>query len=344
MKILLITTGGTIASGQSSKGLVPVDLGETLAARVPEIYKIADIDIVDVFSKDSSNINPSDWISIIRCIRKNTSYDGYIITHGTDTMAYTSSALSYLMRDIKKPIILTGSMIPMSEPRTDAVKNLEDAFRFMEALLAKGQSGVAVAFAGRLIHGPRVKKMSGKRLDAFKSVYYDELGLFENKKASILKTPFIDRETLCKTGTSVDKIQFSNEVIPIKLLPGFRADYFDRIIDMGPKAIVVECFGLGGVPYLGEDLLPGLKRAVDSGILSVITTQCPEDGVDLLTYDVGQRTLNTGAVSALDMGFDAIVTKLMWLIPQMPVNEAARYLTHNFCDEVGSNQSVPAKV
>ena len=344
MKILMISTGGTIASGQSAKGLVPVGTGKTLAAQVPEIYKIADIDIVDVFSKDSSNINPSDWVSIIRCIRRNTSYDGYIVTHGTDTMAYTSSALSYLMRDIEKPIILTGSMIPISDPGSDAVKNLEDAFMFMEALLAKRQSGVAVSFAGRLIHGPRAKKMSGKRLEAFKSVYYDELGLSENKKVSILKTPFIDRETLCKTGTSADEIQFSNEVMPIKLFPGFRADYFDRIIDIGPKAIVVECFGLGGLPYIGEDLLPGLKRAVDSGILSIITTQCPEDGVDLLKYEIGQRTLKTGAISALDMGFEAIVTKLMWLIPQIPINEVASYLTRNLCDEVESKQPVSAKI
>ena len=344
MKILLISTGGTIASGKSAEGLLPVDLGETLAAQVPGIYKIADIDIVDVFSKDSSNINPSDWVSIIRCIRRNTSYDGYIVTHGTDTMAYTSSALSYLMRDIEKPIILTGSMLPISDPGTDAAKDLEDAFRFMEALLAKKQSGVAVAFAGRLIHGPRVKKMSGKRLDAFKSVYYDELGLSEKKKVSILKTPFIDRETLCKAGTSTDDIQFSNEVMPIKLFPGFRTDYFDRIIDMRPKSIVVECLGLGGLPYIGENLLPGLKRAVDSGILSVITTQCPEGGVDLLAYDVGQKTLKTGAISALDMGFEAIVTKLMWLIPQMPINEIPRYFTHNFCDEIESLQLVSAKI
>lgn len=344
MKILLISTGGTIASGKSAEGLLPVDLGETLAAQVPEIYKIADIDVVDVFSKDSSNINPSDWISIIKCIRKNSVYDGYIVTHGTDTMAYTSSVLSYLMRDIKKPIILTGSMIPMSGQGTDAMRNLEDAFRFMEVLLAKGQSGVAIAFAGKLIHGPRAKKMSGKRLEAFKSVYYDELGFFENKKASILKTPFIDRETLCKTGTSADDIQFSNEVMPIKLFPGFRTDYFDRIVDMGPKAIVVECFGLGGLPYIGENLLPGLKRAVDSGIFSVITTQCPEGGVDLLAYDVGQKTLKTGAISALDMGFEAIVTKLMWLIPQMPINEVLRHFTHNFCDEIEPLQLVSAKI
>ena len=113
---------------------------------------------------------------------------------------------------------------------------------------------------------------------------------------------------------------------------------------MRPKAIVVECFGLGGLPYIGENLLPGLKRAVDSGILSVITTQCPEGGVDLLAYDVGQKTLKTGAISALDMGFEAIVTKLMWLIPQMPINEIPRYFTHNFCDEIESLQLVSAKI
>ncbi|MDD5421690.1 MAG: asparaginase [Synergistaceae bacterium] len=336
MKILLISTGGTIASQQSAEGLVPMDQGEALAARVPGIYQIADIDIANVFSKDSSNINPADWAAIIRCIRENQSYDGYVVTHGTDTMAYTSAALSYVIRDIEKPVVLTGSMIPMSEPGTDAKRNLEDAFRFMEALLAKGQPGISVTFAGRLIHGPRAKKMSGKRLEAFKSVYYDELGLSEGKKVTILKAPFIDRETLCKQGALANEIHFSNEVMPVKLFPGFRADYFDRIVEMRPKAIVVECFGFGGLPYIGEDLLPGIKKAVDLGILPVITTQCPEGGVDLSTYDVGQKTLKTGAVSALDMGFEAILTKLMWLIPQMPVSEAAKYLTRNLCDEVGS--------
>ena len=336
MKILLISTGGTIASQQSAEGLVPMDQGEALAAQVPGIYQIADIVIANVFSKDSSNIDPTDWIAIIKCIRENPSYDGYVITHGTDTMAYTSSALSYVMRDLEKPVVLTGSMIPMSEPGTDAKRNLEDAFRFMEALLSKGQSGVSVTFAGRLIHGPRAKKMSGKRLEAFKSVFYDELGLSEDKKVTILKAPFIDRETLCKKGTPADEIRFSNEVMPVKLFPGFRTDYFDRIVEMKPKAIVVECFGLGGLPYIGENLLPGIKKAVDLGILSVITTQCPEGGVDLSTYDVGRKTLKTGALSALDMGFEAIVTKLMWLIPQMPVGEAGKYLTLNLCDEVGS--------
>ncbi len=336
MKILLISTGGTIASQQSAEGLVPIDQGEALAAQVPGIYEIADIDIANVFSKDSSNIDPADWKAIIKCVRENPSYDGYVITHGTDTMAYTSAALSYVMRDLEKPVVLTGSMIPMSEPGTDAKRNLEDAFRFVEALLAQKQSGIALAFAGRLIHGPRAKKMSGKRIEAFKSVYYDELGVSDGKKVSLLKSPFIDMKTLCSFGTGSEGISFSKEVIPVKLFPGFRADYFDRIIEMKPKAIVVECFGLGGLPYMGEDLLPGIKKAVDLGILPVITTQCPEGGVDLSTYDVGQKTLKTGAVSALDMGFEAIVTKLMWLIPRMSVSEVAKYLTMNLCDEVGS--------
>lgn len=336
MRILLISTGGTIASQKSAEGLVPMDQGEALAAQVPGIYQIADIDIANVFSKDSSNIDPADWAAIIKCLRGNPSYDGYVITHGTDTMAYTSAALSYVMRDLEKPVVLTGSMIPMSEPETDAKRNLEDAFRFMEVLLSKGQSGVSITFAGRLIHGPRAKKMSGKRLEAFKSVYYDELGFSEDKKATVLKTPFIDRETLCDPKTEAYEVRFSNEVLPVKLFPGFSADYFDRIVDMKPKAIVVECFGLGGLPYIGENLLPGIKKAVDLGILPVITTQCPEGGVDLSTYDVGQKTLKTGAVSALDMGFEAIITKLMWLIPQMPVSEAAKYLTANLCDEVRS--------
>ncbi len=115
MKILLISTGDYSLPAER-RGTGADGSGEALAAQVPGIYQIADIDIANVFSKDSSNIDPADWIAIIKCIRENPSYDGYVITHGTDTMAYTSSALSYVMRDLEKPVVLTGSMIPMSEP------------------------------------------------------------------------------------------------------------------------------------------------------------------------------------------------------------------------------------
>ncbi len=335
LKILLMTTGGTIASQESGEGLVPVDQGEALASHVPELPALADFDVLNVLSIDSSNMNPDDWLVIIKKLYENKDkYDGFVITHGTDTMAYTSSVLSFVLRDLGKPVVLTGSMLPMSDPETDAKKNLLDSFVFMKTLCGKNQNSVSICFAGKLMHGPRVKKYSGKRHDAFNSVYYSDIGRIEDEKAVIFKKPYIDKTTLLRPIKEKRDIRFSAKVLPVKLFPGFSAHYFDKLIDIKPDAMVVECFGLGGLPYLGENLLPGLKRAVNNGILTVITTQCPEGGVDLLTYDVGQKTLKTGAISAQDMGFEAIVAKLMWLLPRVSADEAADLLTHNFCDEI----------
>ncbi len=338
MKILLLSTGGTIASQQTSEGLAPVEPGEALAAQVPELLKIADIEVCNPVSKDSSNMNPDDWLAIIKKLyEKKDSYDGFVITHGTDTMAYTASALSFVLRSFGKPVILTGSMLPISDPETDAKSNLVNSFRFMRSMKERGQNGVSICFSGKLIHGPRSKKMTARHSDAFKSVYYEYLGVIENGKALLHKKPFIDRATLTRTGggNGSSDTRFTSDILPVKLYPGFSAHYFDRLIDLKPAAMVIESFGLGGLPYLGEDLLPGLKRAVSLGILTVVTTQCPEGGVDLTMYDVGQKTLKTGALSSKDMGFEAVLTKLMWLLPQVSVEEAGELLTHNFCDEIG---------
>jgi L-asparaginase len=330
-----MTTGGTIASKQSGEGLVPVDQGEALASQVPGLSAYADFDVLNVLSIDSSNMNPDDWLVIIKKLYENKdNYDGFVITHGTDTLAYTSSVLSFVLRDLGKPVILTGSMIPMSDPDTDAKRNLLDSFVFMRTLCEKKQNSVSICFAGKLMHGTRVKKYSGKRLDAFNSVFYSDIGRIEDGKAVIFKKPYIDKTTLLRPLKEKSDIRFSSDILPVKIFPGFSAHYFDKLIDIKPEVMVLECFGLGGLPYLGENLLPGVKRAVSNGIMTVITTQCPEGGVGLLTYEVGQKTLKTGAVSAQDMGFEAIVTKLMWLLPQISTEEAADLLTHNFCDEI----------
>jgi len=332
MKILLISTGGTIASKQGADGLAPVVSGHDLALLVPDIYRMAEIDICDVFSKDSTNICPNDWISLEACITSNGgNYDGFVITHGTDTMAYTSSILSYTLRHLGKPVILTGSVIPISSAGSDARKNLRDSFLFMGALLDKGQEGVSVAFDGRLIHGPRAKKISGRRLDAFRSIGCSDIGRIEDGTAIIYGSPFIDKTTLCGSYAAA---KFSNDVIPIKIFPGLKSEFFMKLIDMAPAAVVVEGFGLGGIPYMGEDLLPGLERAAALGVIAVMTTQCPEGGVDLTVYDVGQKALKAGAVSAQDMGFEAVITKLMWLLPLLPRESVKDMLTHNFCDEI----------
>ena len=172
MKILLISTGGTIASQQSAEGLVPMDQGEALAAQVPDIYEIADIDIANVFSKDSSNIDPADWAAIINCIRENPSYDGYVMTHGTDTMAYTAAALSYMIQGSKKPVILTGSQKPMYSENTDSKVNLTDAFL---CACSGDIHGVNIVFNGRVIQGTRARKTRSKSFQAFSSINYPDI-------------------------------------------------------------------------------------------------------------------------------------------------------------------------
>lgn len=333
MKLLFISTGGTIASRETGEGFTPVENGESLIARLPEFSGI-EVDVVDLYSKDSTNLSPSDWSAIVACIRSHPSYDCYVMTHGTDTMAYTSSLLSFVLRDLGKPVVMTGAMLPMSEPGTDAKKNLTDAFRFAETLAERKRSGVSVAFSGKLMHGPRVKKITGKKAEAFKSVYYDDIGASKEGAVSLIKEPFIDTVTLCGE-SGQGGLRFSDEIVPVKLFPGFRRYYFDKILDMRPKAIVIESFGLGGLPYMGEDLLSGVGRAVSLGILPVITTQCPEGGVDLDVYEVGRKALKMGAVGASDMSFEATITKLMWLMSLMAVEEVPSYLTMNLCDEVG---------
>jgi len=332
MKILVISTGGTIASSQGEDGLVPTMPGEALLQEVPQLGTIADFEVLDLISVDSSNINHGDWVKIIEAIVANEKkFDGFIVSHGTDTMAYTAAALSFVLRGFPHPVVITGAMLPMGDPKTDARNNLLHAFMFAQAMTGEGRSGVAICFAGILIHGPRSKKMSAKRMNAFESVYYPTIGTIEDGKALLLHTPAINTTELIDR----EHIVFDASILPVKVFPGFPARYLEQCVAMQPKAIVAECFGLGGLPYLGENLLPAVTKALDEGIIVVITTQCPEGGVDLATYDVGQKSLKLGVLSGEDMGCEAIITKLMWLLPRIDRDRIPEMFAFNFCDEIG---------
>ena len=336
MKILLLTTGGTIASEKKpkGKGLAPSDNSNTLFSEIHELN--TQIEICPIFLKDSTNINPDDWILIIKKIYENKNlFDGFIITHGTDTMAYTSSILSYVLGNLEKPIIITGSMFPASYPESDAKYNLVNSFKFMSALVARGQSGVSICFNGKLMHGTRVKKTDPQSIDAFISVFYKDVGVINNGKAEIVITPFIDKAGLLGVGyNSIDDIKFEKNIFSLKLFPGFSAAYLEKVIDIKPLAIIMESFGTGGLPYLGENLLPIIERAVLSDIIVVISTQCFKGVVDLSVYEVGQKAMKAGAISAHDMTHEAAVTKLMWLLPLVSSKKIKEFFVHNFCDEI----------
>ena len=331
MKILVISTGGTIASSQGEDGLVPTMPGEALLKEVPQLGGIADFEVLNLLSLDSSNINHGDWVKIIESIVANEkNFDAFVVSHGTDTMAYTAAALSFVLRRFPHPVVITGAMLPMGDPKTDARDNLLHAFMFAKAMKEQNRSGVSICFAGILIHGPRAKKISAKRMNAFESVFYPTIGTIEGDAAVLTHMPSINTTEMIDW----EHIAFDASILPVKIFPGFPARYMEQCVSIRPKAIVVECFGLGGMPYLGENLFPAVARALEMGIIVIITTQCPQGGVDLTTYAIGQKILKLGVISAEDMGFEAIVAKAMWLLPRISPDRMPEMFAFNFCDEI----------
>jgi len=331
-KYCVISTGGTIASSKGSMGLAPALSGKDLIARVPDLALFqGEIEVVDLMSKDSSNMNPLDWVTIARCVKEKEGDNlSFIVLHGTDTMAYTASALSFLLCDSPRPVILTGSMLPMEEPGSDGPENILNSFLFAQLLIERGQPGVSIAFSGKLIHGPRSEKIVSKEKTAFDTINYPLLGKIIRGRAVIDHRPVL-------SGRSVlghDEYRPEKNIILIKIYPGFQASFLEHLINMSPRAVLIESLGLGGVPFIGENLLPPLALAQQRGIPVVLTTQCVYGGVDLSVYEVGRKTLELGVISGKDMTRETLVTKLMIMLPLTPHDEVALMLDSNYCDEV----------
>lgn len=328
---LVISTGGTIASRQGKDGLAPSLPGTELLSYVPEIHRFGKISIIDLFSKDSSNMSPEDWRSMALCLlAEEDRYDGFLILHGTDTMAYSSSALSFMLPGYSKPVVITGSMVPMGEPGGDGEDNIFAGFMFLTAMADRGQRGISIAFHNRLIHGPRAQKVLSHDSTAFSSINYPELGHLVEGRAELGRRPLLEKTY----PVDVSALALEPSIFLLTLFPGFRARYLDHIVDASPRAIVLEALGLGGVPYLGESLLPPIARCREKNIPVVITTQCVYGGVDLSVYEVGRKTIELGAISGHDMTREAIIAKLMILLPAVGTDEIEGMLQSNFCDEI----------
>jgi len=328
---LVISTGGTIASRAGSNGLVPSLPGEELLSFVQGVEKFGEITVLDLLSKDSSNMSPEDWKMIALCLRsEEKNYDGFLVLHGTDTMAYSASALSFMLPGFKKPVILTGSMEPIGVPGSDAEGNIEGAFAFLSALHERKQQGVSIAFHDRLIHGPRSQKILSHESTAFSSINYPHIGYRNNGIITMEHTPLLQKNYPVDVSTQ----NLETSIFLVTLFPGFRSKYLFHLADAGPKAIVLEALGLGGVPYLGENLLPAIEMCQKRSIPVIITTQCVYGGVDLSVYEVGRKTLDLGAISGKDMTREAIITKLMTILPGVEGGNLETTLHCNFCDEI----------
>lgn len=303
-KILIIGTGGTIASKPSADGLVPDLDSAQLLESIPSISNICDVDCIQVFSLDSTNVRPGHWLIIAEQIRENyDDYDGFVITHGTDTMAYTAAGLSYLIQNSAKPIVLTGAQKPIGEEGTDAKRNITDSLIYA---CDDDSCGVVIVFSGAVICGTRARKNYSKRFMAFGSINFPELATVQDGRV----IRYVPEETC---GDTLFYDYLDPNVGLLKLTPGMNNDVMRYAIDKY-DGLVVESFGVGGLPEY-SDFYQQIKLAVQKGKLIVMTTQVPNEGSDLSVYRVGNILKNSlNVLEAHDMTSEAVLAKLMWVL------------------------------
>ena len=324
-KILLLTTGGTIASVPGGEGLEPMR-SDVMERELEQLRTYYDITVRDVMCLDSSNITPEQWQLIAREIfQHRLGYDGVVVSHGTDTMAYTASAVTFMLPNIDRPVVFTGSQLPLADMLSDGPDNLRTAF----AMAASSCNGVFLAFDRKIMLGCRAVKVRASGFSAFASVNTRDVGHVSNQGL------VVDRDILPKaTGEAQLLDNVSRNVFLLKLTPGLNPAVFDMLAAMGYRGIVVEAFGLGGINVLNKGLR-GIHRAVEDGISVVVTTQCLYDSSDLRVYQVGNRLLEMGVIQGRDMTSEAAMTKLMWAIGQgLEQPEIAELFRQNLAGEV----------
>jgi len=307
-KILLLQTGGTI-SMHFEKGITelnPDKWSSVLYDEMPELQQIADITVQNVFFEDSSDINLTHWVELTTIIANSMDdYDGFVILHGTDTMAYTASALSFSLRNLKKPIILTGSQVPMSNIRSDARRNLVNAVELATCTINE----VAICFNDHLFRGNRCTKMSINDFDAFTSPNFPAL-------ADIgIKINISSTGTL-KTEMAFQSLPLFNDAIHlIKIYPSLNPELLEHLNLNRAKAIIIEAYGIGNIPIKGQySLLPFVEKCIDQNCHVIITSQVAYDSVDLNVYESGRILSKMGCLSAGEMTMEATLTKTMHLI------------------------------
>ncbi|MCI6956539.1 MAG: asparaginase [Candidatus Faecousia sp.] len=324
-KILLLTTGGTIASVPGGQGLEP-QRSDVMERELEQLRTYYEITVRDIICLDSSNIRPEEWQLIARSIFEGREgFDGIVVSHGTDTMAYTSSAVTFMLPDIDLPVVFTGSQLPLADMLSDGPDNLRTAF----AMAASGYPGVFLAFDRKVMLGCRAVKVRASGFSAFESVNARYAAQVSNRGL------VVDERVLPRpSGPARLCVEISQNVFLLKLTPGLNPAVFDMLAAMGYKGIVIEAFGLGGVNVLHKGLR-GIRRAVEDGISVVVTTQCLYDSANLEVYQVGGKLLELGVIQARDMTSEAAMTKLMWALGQgLDPEQIAKLFSRNLAGEV----------
>lgn len=315
--ILLIYTGGTIGMVENpiTGALEPFDF-DHLNSHLPELqrFKFQVDHIVFNPAIDSSEITPDHWKEIVKKIEENyDDYDGFVILHGTDTMAYTASALSFMIENLSKPIVLTGAQLPIGKLRTDAKENLITA---LEIAADKDSIGnpivpeVCIFFQNDLIRGNRATKVNADNFNAFQSFNYPNLGKsgiqIRYDRKAILR-PDYEKKTRFH-------YRLDGRIAILKLFPGIDNQTVSAILNIrGVRAVIIETFGSGNAP-LTEWFVTQIREAVKRGVIIVNITQCNIGCVDMQRYETGNVLLRAGVISGFDSTVETAITKLMFLI------------------------------
>ena len=335
-KVLLISTGGTITmvrDGQSG-ALIPADM-ETFKAFMPELFAGEIAVDIQAFSPliDSSDIGPESWRQIAQMVCDHyDAYDGFVVLHGTDTMSYSASALSFMLENLNKPVVFTGSQLPVGVLRSDAKENLLTA---IEIAAAKDEDGnaivpeVTIYFEDRLFRANRTTKRNAEHFSAFNSYNYPALA-----KAGVHITyqPHLVRYSN-PNAPLIIHTEFDTNVAVLKLFPGIQPSVVRALLHIrGLKGVVLETFGAGNAPT-DKWLYRELKAAVDKGIIIVNKTQCNTGSVEMGLYAVSLNLMKAGVLSGYDITTEALLTKMMLLLGEMP-ERAKELLGKDICGEM----------
>ncbi len=310
-RVFVAYTGGTIGMVPGAGGFVPkpgefLDIFNHLdfvgAPELPD-FVIEEFDPI----LDSANMRPTDWNRIASIIEeKYTEFDGFVVLHGTDTMAYTASALSFMLEGLRKPVILTGSQIPLCRIRSDGYRNV------VEAMTLAGDYSipeVCIHFGGRLLRGNRATKVSSAALKAFDSPNFPFLGR--------VATGFKVRDDLVRRsphGALKVHSLGRSRVGALRIFPGMEAEILENILRPPLQGLVLECYGVGNAPVQDGKIPAVIESACRRGVVVAIASQCSDGTVDLGGYATSSALAQAGAISGLDMTVEALMTKMMYLI------------------------------
>ena len=310
-KILMLGTGGTIACVPSADGLVPALDGPAMIKLVPELEDVCAIETKQILNLDSSNLAPQHWKIIAEAIAAHyEQYDGFVITHGTDTMAYTAAALSQMLCNCQKPVVLTGAQLPIQAEGSDAPDNIYHSFLAATSSL----KGVALVFGDQVIHGAYAKKLYTENFNGFASINRAPMATIRHNHL------FWEKSALQGGGYGEGEFTIDTALEPkvavVKLIPGTTPDILEFYLAKGYKGLVIEGFGAGGVPNGDNNWLPKLEQVLQAGVTVVCATQCLYDGVHLDTYPMGILAERLGAKSAELDTLETTVVKLMLELAQ----------------------------